>query len=365
MLNRRNFLAAGAAVLAGCRKREAFSGYAFVANQDGMAIAAVDLGAFAVARLIHLNGHPTDVLSHPTRPSVYALTPENGRVHEIHTDHLRFARSVAVARSAVTIRLSPDANSLYVLCAEPAAMVALSPITFQVEWKTPLPGIPRDIDVSADGASIIISMADLREFTLIDVQERRARRVNAGGLAGTVRFRSDGLLWIAARPTGSALTFFETSSARPMVDLPLAVHPEHFCFERGGGQLFVTGSGSDAVVIVYPFLTQVGETVLAGRSPGAMAVSENLLFVANSESGDVTVLSLDSHRVIAVAPVGASPSCITLTPGDQYALVLDEGSGDMGVLLVPNITHTPARTAALVTMIPVGSKPVSAAVRAI
>ncbi|MGH9614900.1 MAG: hypothetical protein ACRD4P_17695 [Bryobacteraceae bacterium] len=52
MLNRRNFLAGGAAVLVGCRKSEAFSGYAFVANQDGMAIAAVDLGAFALARLI-------------------------------------------------------------------------------------------------------------------------------------------------------------------------------------------------------------------------------------------------------------------------------------------------------------------------
>src|SRR6185437_14302367 len=114
-----------------------------------------------------------------------------GRVHEIHTDHLRFARSVAVARSAVTIRLSPDANSLYVLCAEPAAMVALSPITFEVEWKTPLPGVPRDIDVSGDGASIVISMADLAEFALIDVHARRARRVNAGGLVGTVRFRSD------------------------------------------------------------------------------------------------------------------------------------------------------------------------------
>jgi len=58
-------MAAELGVLAGCRlheKARGFAGYAFIANQDGRAIAAVDLEVFAVARHIRLDGAPTAVL---------------------------------------------------------------------------------------------------------------------------------------------------------------------------------------------------------------------------------------------------------------------------------------------------------------
>jgi hypothetical protein len=46
--------------------------------------------------------------------------------------------------------------------------------------------------------------------------------------------------------------------------------------------------------------------------------------------------------------------------------VLNQDSGDMGVIWIPGVSRSVARsrdrTAALFTMIPVGSKPVSAAV---
>ena len=52
------------------------------------------------------------------------------------------------------------------------------------------------------------------------------------------------------------------------MNLPLAVRPEHICFNADGGQVFVTGGGMDAVVVVYPYYTpQIGQTVLAGHSP--------------------------------------------------------------------------------------------------
>ena len=70
------------------------------------------------------------------------------------------------------------------------------------------------------------------------------------------------------------LSIFDVPSRRLVVNLPLAVRPDHLCFKADGGQVFVTGEGMDAVVVVYPYYTpQIGETVLAGHSPGAMAAS--------------------------------------------------------------------------------------------
>ena len=153
-----------------------------------------------------------------------------------------------------------------------------------------------------------------------------------------------------------------------MVHLPLAVRPDHMCFNADGGQLFVTGEGMDAVVVVYPYYTpQIGETVLAGHNPSAMAASETYLFVANPKSGDVSILDIETRRVVAVTPVGTEPSYITITPDDQYALVLNQASGDMAVIRIPNVTRAVSeqrrwKKGPLFMLIPVGSKPVSAAI---
>ena len=72
--------------------------------------------------------------------------------------------------------------------------------------------------------------------------------------------------------------------ARIIVNLPLAVRPDNLCFNRDGGQLFITGEGRDAVVVVFPYyVPQVAETVLAGHAPAAMAASATHLFLANPQ----------------------------------------------------------------------------------
>jgi YVTN family beta-propeller protein len=130
----------------------------------------------------------------------------------------------------------------------------------------------------------------------------------------------------------------------------------------------------DAIVVVYPYHTpQIDKTVLAGHSPSHMAASNltdtspQLLFVANPKSGEVTILDILTRSVVAVTPVGTGPGYIMITPDDRYALVLNEGSGDVAVIRIANIVRTVAqqrrsRKGAIFMMLPVGSKPVSAAV---
>src|SRR5271154_6042769 len=112
MVTRRTFvalglgagLAGGPASLASCGRHDratGFSGYAFIANQEGGAIAAVDLEVFAVARHIRVDGAPTAVAANPRNARVYALTPENGSVHEIGAGNLTFSRKLQVAAVAL------------------------------------------------------------------------------------------------------------------------------------------------------------------------------------------------------------------------------------------------------------------------
>jgi len=186
-----------------------------------------------------------------------------------------------------------------------------------------------------------------------------------------VRFHADQL--IAANLSERMLSIFDVQRRRLIVNLPLAVQPDHLCFKADGGELFVTGAGMDAVVVVEPYYTpQVAKTVLAGHTPGAMAActppdSPGYLLVANPNSGDVSILDINSKNVVAVTPVGTRPSFIAITPDNQYALVLNQVSGDMAVIRMPNVTRAVNeqrrwKKGPLFMLIPVGSKPVSAAI---
>ena len=373
MLTRRSVVLTGLGALAGCTRPKAkgFSGYAFIANRDGGAVAAVDLEVFAVARHIPVDGSPTAVVARERRARVYALTPENGTIHEIRAGNLTFARKLQVARSAITIRLSPSARNLFVLCRDPRwlAVVAFEPL--RLDWELPLPADPIDLDVSPDGSLLAISYGSARAISFIDLARHQAfPLVRTSGEIGLIRFQQDSRQLIAANTSDRQLSIFHVPTRRLIVNLPLAVRPDHMCFNADGGQLFVTGEGMDAVVVVYPYYTpQIGETVLAGHNPGAMAASASpgYLFVANPKSADVSILDIETRRVVAVTPVGTEPSYIAITPDDQYALVLNQSSGDMAVIRIPNVTRAVNeqrrwKKGPLFMLIPIGSKPVSAAI---
>ncbi len=377
-------LASGLAGLAGCgghKRATGFSGYAFIANQEGGAIAVVDLEVFAVARHIRLDGSPTAVIANPRNARIYALTPDNGSIHEIRAANFTFSRKLQVASSAVATRLAPAGDALYVLCRRPKQLVRLSLEPMQISWTLPLPEEPADFDISPDGNTIAVSSGC--SVTFIDLPLRRSfPPVRTTGEIGLVRFqplhsadraKSDSNQLIAANVSQRMLSMFDVPSRRLVVNLPLAVRPDHLCFKSDGGQVFVTGEGMDAVVAVYPYYTpQIRETVLAGHSPGAMAASTSpgYLFVANPKSAAVSILDIETSSVLAVTPVGTEPSSIVITPDDQYALVLNQASGDMAVIRIPNVTRSATeqrrwKKGPLFMLIPVGSKPVNAAVIAI
>jgi len=373
MLSRRGLILLNAAGLARCRRKPSgYPGYAFVANQEGGAVAVVDLENFALARHIRLDGNPSQVAGNPAAGRVYALTPENGTIHEIRTDTLSLAGKLQVAESAVAMRLAKDGRTIAVASAgDRRAVTLVATGAMKAVSQTTLPADPVDIDIAADGRTVAVSYGAESAIGIFGVEERPAPApIRCGGEIGKICFRGDSKCVIAADRTRHMLSLFDTASRRQIVDLPLACRPDRWCFNHDGGQLFITGEGGDGVVIVYPYHTpEVGETVLVGRGPGAIAASGDpaYLFVASPKSNDVSVLDIANRKLIAVAAVGVNPNYITITPDGNYALVLNEKSGDMAVIRTGSITQAASerwrqRRGALFMMVPLGSKPVSAIV---
>lgn len=360
--SRRAFLAIPA--LAACSRQSSggYRGYAFVANQDGQSLAVIDLEVMAVTRHISLEGSPAQVLAAAARPAVYALTAETGTLDEVQFYKLAVARKQSVASAAVSMALSPDEKTMFVLARQPRALIAVDLDKLQPAWSLALPDDPAEFVLSSDGKAAAITSS--HGIWIVDLAARKLRGPLLDGQFGPALFRLDGNLLMAANRGARTLSLIDPPSGRLMVHLPLPVRPDYVCVTQDGGQVFVTGDGMDGVVIVYPYQTEIGETVLAGHAPGAMAVSDTLLFVASAQSGDVNILDINSRKVIAVVPVGTDPSAVVVTPDNRYALVLDRKSGDVAILRA-STAQTKRLKWTLLTLIPVGEGPVSAAVRGV
>jgi len=314
LITRRSLLLAPLAALAGCghRKGAGFDGYAFVANEEGKAVAAVDLTAFAVVRHIRLDASPTALIADPVRPAVYALTPATGSVHEIGSGTLAFRRKVQIARAAVAMRLAPDGQGYL-----GAGQAAQAPDPAEAGH------LPAPTCISLCLASQSISTSAGAESGGHQLRRERGgwpSRLRRGACSSVIlgkrlslaRFRKDGQQLLVGNAEDRMLSILEAPGGRVVVHLPLAVRPDYFCFSADGGQLFVTGAGMDAVVVVYPFWTEVAETTLAGRAPGAMADAVGpdveFLLVANSQSGQVTIVDVETRRAIAGSLSGRGPA---------------------------------------------------------
>lgn len=368
----RRALLAGAGLLASCsrQKGSGYEGFVFVANREGRDVAAVDLMTFTVSRRIPLGGAPECVLGHRARRAAYVLCPEDGKIHEIDATAGQVRRTTKLGSPAVAMRMAPDGEALWALCRAPDALVQVPLKEFRPAARIRLDSPADDFDLSRDGVAAV----SFRRENRIGLAGMRASRIEttiaAGGEPSAVRFQSDGKQVLAGNRAGRSITIADVRRARVVVNLPVPVEPANFCFTSDGGQLFVSGPGMDAVSVVYPYNTEVAETVLAGRGPESMAasISPGYLFVANPLSSTVTVLDIETRKLIAVAGVGADPGQILFTPDLQYALVLNRGSGDLAVLRIRSLRiaadgKTRRYTSPpLFTLIPVGSRPVSAAV---
>jgi DNA-binding beta-propeller fold protein YncE len=373
ILGRRSLLLGAAAAACGPPKARGYHGYCFVANQDSRNVAAIDLTNFRLRRQIPVDDAPAAIVSHPSQPKAYVLAPGAGTVYEIDALKLTVSRRTRAGSRAMSMAVAAGNDALWILYRDPAELIELPFDSLRPRRRIRLASPPDGFDLSSTNYAAIASYQD-RSITVASLERAAIDRVIAArDEPSLVHFQQDGAQIIAGSHPDRAITIFNTASGKTVVRLPLAIAPRNFCPDSTGGQLYVTGDGKDAVVIVYPYETEIGQTILAGHAPGAMAVTQDaspLLLVANPDSDRITALDVNTmgKSLIAVVDVGQEPRCIVMTPDNQYALVLNRRSGDVAVVRTYSLNQSGPfkeplkKPMPVFTMIPVGDSPVAAAV---
>jgi len=371
-LSRRALLLSSAATLGcgGAKKATGYNGYCFVANAGSRTVAVVDLLTFRRLPAIALPETPSAVIAHPTQPKAFVLAPQAGTVFELDAAKFAVSRHVRAGREAVSMKLAPDGKALWTLYRNPAALIEIPLDSLQPRRRIALAAVADDFDlIGVSRGRAVIAASQARTITVASLDTSTVERTIPMAADPTgICFQQNGEQIICVSTADRSVTLLDPATGRTVVRLPLPFAPRRYCVSTDGGQLFLSGDGMDAVTIVYPYQSEIAETILAGRAPDAMAVTgppNAYLLVTNPATNSVTVLNIDDRRLVAVVQVGQEPREILISPDGQYALVLNERSGDLAVIRLYALTEPRAhryKSASLFTLIPVGDKPVSAAV---
>ncbi|WP_197040267.1 YncE family protein [Mycobacterium sp. URHB0044] len=159
----------------------------------------------------------------------------------------------------------------------------------------------------------------------------------------------------------------DTNLATPTVVDPITVGTSPAAVvATSNGKVYVANSGSGTVSVISTSTNKVTKTIQVGSSPQGLAVSPDgsKVYVANSGSGTVSVISTSSDALVDVNPVtwwavdsiavGSSPTGLAVSPDGSRLYVANKGSGTVSVINTASYGVTNTITA--------GTQPTSLAV---
>jgi YVTN family beta-propeller protein len=121
---------------------------------------------------------------------------------------------------------------------------------------------------------------------------------------------------------------------RLVTTLPLATTQTSMSVLLPNGQFVYASDGNNIDVFSTATYSQVGAAIPVGTNPfmGVFSPSSGYLYVTNSGSGSVSVISTGANTVTTTIPVGNTPQGIAVTPSGQFVYVANNGSDSISVI---------------------------------
>ena len=175
---------------------------------------------------------------------------------------------------------------------------------------------------------------------------------------------------------GQTVTVIDTDKAEAIATVTVGKRPRGMKLSRDGSRLYVAVSGlpkcpptvpdeecakferdlgADGIAVIDTASLKMLEVLKAGSDPEQFDLSTDgrLLFVANEDAAQTSVLDVGSGSIKARIPVGKEPEGVSVSPDGRWVLVTSESDNACSVI--------DARTFKVVRSVAVGHRPRDAA----
>ena len=177
------------------------------------------------------------------------------------------------------------------------------------------------------------------QLVVIDIGQRRvASKIAIGGRPAGVVLSTDGRYAYVTESAENALAIVDTSARQVVARVSLGTAPTALALDLADtpNLVFISDSGSGMVSVVDPSTRRVRATIPVGMHPAGLAVAlpgtgisatgphDAEVYVANTLSNTVSVISTRLLRVIATIPAPGGPLAVTIPQVGGIAYVSTE-----------------------------------------
>lgn len=339
--------------------------YMYVTNGGSDTVTVLDVVNLRLDRELAVGRNPIAVAVSPTRNEVYVVNSGTaagvGSLSVIDAEHNTVVATIPLHRQPVSIDLDSAGNVAYVAN---SGSNSISQLDLKARHEIAQIGTgeePAAARLSHDSKSLVVANRKGNSVTVIDPATNRIRAVFEGcpGAADAVILPDSSKAFVPCSAGHQvmviALAHAEAKAAVPdrleaLMDVGHA--PVDLALKPDGGEIFASNSLSNSVSEIYNTTDEVGDTYMIGAYPvrGLVSRDNSLLYVANLHSQEVTVYSIeDGKRLSPSLHVGDGPAALAFSAAGHLLFVADSQSGDVAVVRTA--------TQSLFTLLPAGRTP--------
>lgn len=355
---------------------------AFVANQLSSTVAVVNLASFRVTNSIPVPTSPTEVMARPGRQELYVLS-QSGSLSVIEYPALRLTATIPVGAGAANLVLSNDGR-LAALSNAAGEVVFVDCAARRVRGRAKVGGDIAGLVFTPDAGTLIAADRAGDRLIFVDTPTTKVSgEVAVGKAPGPMVMMPDGAKLFVGDTGEPKISIVDVATKQILSHLELASAPLALVLKPDGGELVALSRDSATLTILDTFHDDVEEDrpISTGKRPvaGVPTRDSTRLYIVNQGAaaqaagdsgevketdggGSVEAIDLQNRAVLGTTHVGTMPAVIALTPDERFLAVADPGTSTLAVLATgplnpkPKVPGTPLP---LITMIPVGTRPVS------
>jgi YVTN family beta-propeller protein len=264
--------------------------------------------------------------------------------------------TVQVGPSPVGVAYDSFNGYVYVTNSQGDNVTVLNGATQKVVTNIPVGDNPAGIayDSSNDNIYVVNSMED--SVSVISSANTVSGNFSVPYEPTGIAFDSlSGDLYITQQAANATAVYNPSSTAKPVATLEVGHQPIAAVYDSDNNEVYVANSNSSNVSVIDASAPSVIAAVPVGDGPLGLAYDhgQDELFVANDESNNTTIISTTTNKVVTSVPVGLRPDGAAYNPNLGVITISDEGSADVSVILDSNNS--------VVSTVPVGLDPVGVA----
>jgi YVTN family beta-propeller protein len=249
---------------------------------------------------------------------VYVSSDGASTVSVIDTATDTVRANIEVGKTPHGLALTPDGKTLLVAGFGTSQLSFIDVGTDTVTGRAPVPS-PHNIAIAPDGrrAYVASQVQGSAALVIVDLNTKLvAGRVPVPNVPRALNFSPDGKQLYFTEAGVSAVQILDPATNTVVDQIPVGASPHHPLFVGSGQTALVVVQGPGQLAVVDTASKAV-TPVQVGRLPHWIAVSSDggFAYVTNENSNTVSVVSLDTKKVIGTVPIGAGPRKIVIQPG--------------------------------------------------